>query len=212
VREWYEFGDDGHAVPFREGQVLRHARFGNEALPRYRVELQQWGYVRYRRRPGYASSYDIVTIDDDTDVDEFFPVPAMVCDDFSLRPGDLAAYVSLAYAAEQRRVEELPDNIGDLEGSETPMYGSLCVLHGKQLDAYAGFRHSTTRNRYLNELVHLGHAQIAQKVQKHLPSTYRLRSNEAADHALRTHLKEQEERWWQQYEAGELPYQQEGAT
>jgi hypothetical protein len=211
-RQTHRFGDEGHAIALSEGQVLRQARLGQEALARYRLDLARWGFLRYRQRPGQPSLYDIVTIDDDMDINGFFPMPAMVCDDFGLRPGDLAAYVSLAYAAEQRRVEELPDNIGDLEAWEAPSYGTRCVLHGKQLDAYAGFRHSTTRTRYLRNLIHLGHAQIAHKAQKHLPSTYRLLSNEAAGRALRAFLKEQDERWWQQYEAGELPHQQKGAT
>lgn len=210
-REWSAYGEIGHALPFTEAQVLLRARLGVPALPRYRLDLAQWGYLRYRVRPGYPSLYDIVAFDDVFEPGLFFPIPVMACDDFNLKPGHLAAYLALAYAAEQRRLEELPDN-ADLEVWEAPMYGSRCVLRGKQLDGMAGFRHSATRKGYLRELIHLGHAQMAHKAQKHLPSTYRLLSNEAADHALRANLKEQDERWWRRYEAGELPYQQPGAT
>jgi hypothetical protein len=211
-REWHEYGDERHAVAFSEAQVLHHARLGVQALPRYRRDLQQWGVLRYRVRPGYPSLYDIVAFENVFEPGLFFPIPVMVCDDQGLRPGHLAAYLALAYAAEQRRLEQLPENAGDLETWELPMYGSRCVLRGRQLDGMAGFRHSATRNRYVRELVHLGHAQIAHKAQKHLPSTYRLLSNDAADRALRVHLKEQDERWWQQYQAGELPHQQADTT
>jgi hypothetical protein len=211
-RDFYEYGDDGHAVPFVESVVLRRARIGVQALPRYRLDLTRWGYVRYRQRPGYPSLYDVVAHADVSEPGLYFPVPLMVCEDFTLKPGHIAAYLALAYAAEQLRHEELPSNAGELEAWETPMYGSRCVLRGKELDRYAGFRHSTTRGRYLNELVYTGHVNVIQKGKKQRPGKYRLLSNEAADEALRAFLREADERWWQQYEAGELPYQQEGAT
>lgn len=211
-REWHEYGDERHAVPFTEALVLRQARLGVQALPSYRLDLAQWGYLRYRVRPGHPSLYDVVSFDDVSEPGLFFPIPVMVCDDYSLKPGHLAAYLALAHVAEQRRLDELPEDAADLEVWENPMYGSRCELRGKELDGYAGFRHSATRGRYLRELIHLGHAQIAQKAQKHLPSTSRLLSNEAADQALRVHLKEQEERWWKRYQAGELPQKREEAT
>jgi hypothetical protein len=211
-RDFYEFGDVGHAAAFTEAQVLHQARLGVQALPRYRLDLARWGYLRYRQRAGFPSLYDVIAHADVSEPGWFFPVPVMVTDDYTLRPGHLACYLALTYAAEQRRLDELPENAGDLATWETSVYGTRCVLRGKELDGYAGFRHSATRNRYLRDLIHLGHAQIAHKAQKHLPGTYRLLSNEAADHELRGHLKEQDERWWQQYEAGELPHQPEGAT
>jgi len=210
-RDFYQYGDVGHAVPFTEASVLRQARMGAQALPRYRQDLAQWGYLRYRQRPGYPSTYDVLTFDEASESGAFVPVPGLVADDYNLKPGHLAAYLALACVAEQLRLDELPDNAG-LEAWEMPMFGARCVLRGKQLDRMAGFRHSTTRSRYLTELVNAGHVNVIQKGKKQRPGKYRLLSNEAADEALRAFLREADERWWQQYEAGELPYQQEGAT
>jgi hypothetical protein len=211
-REWHEFGSDEHALPFTEDEVLRHARFRDEALYRYRLDLQRWGYVVYRHRPGSPSLYDIVTITDDTDFDAFFPVPAMICDDLSLRPGHIAAHLALAAAAERRRQSELPDNIGDLDGWEFPAYGHRCDLRGRDLDRAAGFRHSTTRNRYLDDLVHTGHVTVLQRGRQQQPTKYTLLTNQAADKAQRAFYRQQHERWARQQMKGELDYQPEEAT
>jgi hypothetical protein len=210
-REWHEFGDELHALPFTEAVVLRYARFGDEALVRYRRDLQRWGYIRYETRPGRASLYDIVTISDDMGTGEFLPVPAMVCDDLSLRPGHIAAYVALAHAAEERRLRELPD-IGDLDGWEFPAYGYRCALRGRDLDRAAGFRHSTTRNQYLVELVQTGHISVEKKGHQYQSIRYRLLTNQAADQAQRDAYRQQHEQWEQQQMSGERDHQTEGAT
>jgi hypothetical protein len=211
-RAWSEYGDERHALPFAEAAVLRYARFGDEALARYRLDLARWGFLRYRQRPGHASSYDIVAIDDDTDIDKFFPVPAMVTDDFALKPGHVAAYLALAHAAEERRLRELPENIGDFDGWEFPAYGHRCDLRGRDLDRAAGYRHSTTRNRYLTELVQTGHITVEKKGHQQQPSRYRLLTNEAADQAQRDVYRQSHERWEQQQTFGERDHQAEEAT
>jgi hypothetical protein len=211
-REWSAYGEIGHALPFTEAAVLRYARFGDEALYRYRLDLARWGFLRYRQQPGHPSLYDIVTIEDEMDVEEFFPVPAMISDDDTLKPGHLAAYLVLAHAAEQRRLDELPDNIGDLDGWEFASYGHRCDLRGRDLDRAAGFRHSTTRNRYLDDLVRIGHLIVLQRGRQQQPTAYRLLTNEAADEAQRAFYRTQHERWLQQQESGELEHQPGEAT
>jgi hypothetical protein len=211
-REWHEYGDALHALPFTEAAVLRYARFGDEALGRYRLDLARWGFLRYRQRPGHPSLYDIVTIEDASDIGAFFPIPVLVIDDFTLKPGHLGAYLALAHAAEQRRVSELPNNIGDLNGWEFPAYGHRCDLRVRDLDRAAGFRHSTTRNRYLVELVQTGHITVEQKGHQLQPTRYRLPTNQAADKAQRVFYRQQHEQWEQQQMSGERDRRPEGAT
>ena len=136
----------------------------------------------------------------------------MVTDDFTLKPGHLAAYLALAHAAEQRRIDELPDNIGDLDGWEFASYGHRCGLRGRDLDRAAGFRHSTTRNRYLTELVQTGHITVEQKGHQQQPTRYRLLTSQAADQAQRAYYRQQHERWGQQQTSGERDHQAEEAT
>jgi hypothetical protein len=77
---------------------------------------------------------------------------------------------------------------------------------GTRLDGLAGFTHSSQRNRYLNDLVLFGHIRSAGK--RGRADRYELLTNMAAEQALREFLREDEARWWREYEADELPFQQ----
>jgi hypothetical protein len=179
------FGDSDRGFPLSVSQAMRLAHFRDEAsLRRYRADLAAWRYIQFTATQGRHTIYDIPsTHDHDFDFDAHTAIPRQFVTDERLKPGHVAAYVTLSAIAEGVRQTEWPRS-DPAYADEAPTYATHCEATNRHIDELAGFSHSTQRNRYLGELVEMRHVRVVRMPRRGHPGRFELLTNIAAEQVL----------------------------
>lgn len=128
----------------------------SKALYKHRRDLERWGYIAIRPRPGMPTDYgcpELASLEDEV------AVAAVVALDPRTRPGHIACYLALSVLSEEtRRVEwpthQSPEQLVDVEGRwiEPTLFPAHTEATNQQVMELAGFSSVRQFHRYRRDL------------------------------------------------------------